>query len=75
MCEHNDAAHLSGAGSGGLLNLNWTTIPGQNYKVQWSADMWNWTTVPGSIPAAPGWITSWQTKLEGWAAFYRVLMQ
>jgi hypothetical protein len=55
--------------------LNWTTIPGQNYKVQWSADMWNWTTVPGSIPAAPGWITSWQTNLEGRATFYRVLMQ
>lgn len=69
-------AFSGGTVSGGALTLNWSSIPGQKYRVQYSTNLTggNWTDLSPDITASGATSSLTDPSLSGAQRFYRVLV-
>lgn len=61
----------------GPVNIKWTGMPGNVYKVQYSSDLVNWTDAPNGTFQVNQTATelNYQEPIQSGAKFYRVLRQ
>ncbi len=66
----------SAAGTNGQVEIQFTTLPGQNYLVQYKTNLTDavWTPLSGTMPGAGSPLTVSENLSGGSQRFYRLLV-